>query len=141
MFTAPCRWIIRQTYKSDRIPKQLTEVYCLGNGSLCDANPRYQVKNLKFIFVFLIYLLKTNFFLTFLYIFFSVFKWCLAWKLLTFHPLKLKYITNAILQWVPHAVVCFKKWDLQSPFCHIQFRQSKSQIVYYLYVFCDKPII
>ena len=50
LFTAPCRWEIRQTYKSDRIPKQLTEVYCLGSGRPCDVNPRYQVKkclNLK----------------------------------------------------------------------------------------------
>ena len=46
LFTAPCRWEIRQTYNADRIPKQLTEVYCLDSGRSCDANPRYQVKSL-----------------------------------------------------------------------------------------------
>ena len=45
LFTAPCGWEIRQTYNSDRIPKQLTEVFCLDSGSSCDANPRYQVKS------------------------------------------------------------------------------------------------
>ena len=47
LFTAPCQWGIRQTYNSDRIPKQLTEVYCLGSGSSCDANSRYKVKWIK----------------------------------------------------------------------------------------------
>ena len=45
LFTAPCGWEIRQTYNSDRIPKQLTEVFCLDSGTSCDANPRYQVKS------------------------------------------------------------------------------------------------
>ena len=47
LFTAPCRWEIRQDYNSDRIPKQLTEVYCLGSGRPCDVNPRYQVKKMS----------------------------------------------------------------------------------------------
>ena len=41
--SGPCEWEIWTSKNSQRIPSEITEIYCSGTGMTCDRNPMYQV--------------------------------------------------------------------------------------------------
>ena len=40
----PCPWEIWTTRNENRIPSEITEVYCLGDGLSCEKNSLYKVR-------------------------------------------------------------------------------------------------